>query len=497
MTWAERPSGFGLSVIQKVLKADPGPPIGPSHPAAPLAAGQPIPAHVESTPHGTGQVVPDRAVPVTQPPLVERQENAGAKTPTTNDKTNINEVVLLVHGIRDFGEWEQMVSNILEEIPGTKVPPLSYGRFDALRFWFPIWTRDAPVRKLLWRIRSARDRFPSGKLSVIAHSFGTYAIGKILRENPDIRLHRLVLCGAILPSDFRWDQIRHSVETEIINDCGIRDIWPVLAQSTTFGYGPSGRFGFGTPGVRDRYHDFGHGGFFKETFVSDFWLPWFRSGNCVKSKAPPPSGTRWHILTIIQIKWLAIVVCALGISWFALTNVPIGRDELDNFESTRPTTWLRDNPGWSRVDPKHVPKSLSELEYIIGGDVWPLEARLNKILEDRRQGFQPQGGQFVSLLSREFEPSALASSALKLREECERDFLLGVFVLGSVDEKLQKVQEMKFGSQVTFQDTSVNGKDRQTWRLLVLLFPTTARGDKLLNEESGVRVYDCLLLQPR
>ncbi len=249
---------------------------------------------------------------------VERQENADANTAAPAVETNINEVVLLLHGIRDFGEWTQMVSSILEEIPGTKVPPLSYGRFDAFRFWFPIWTREAPIRKLLWRIQSARDRFPTAKLSVIAHSFGTYAIGKILRENPGIRLHRLVLCGAILPSDFRWDQIKHSVETEIINDCGIKDIWPVLAQSTTFGYGPSGRFGFGTPGVRDRYHDFGHGGFFQEKFVSDFWLPWFRSGNFVKSKAPPPSGVRWHVLTIIQIKWLAILLCVLGISWLGI-----------------------------------------------------------------------------------------------------------------------------------------------------------------------------------
>jgi len=141
-------------------------------------------------------------------------------------------------------------------------------------------------------------------LSVIAHSFGTYAIGKILRENPDIRMHRLILCGAILPTDFRWDQIQNSVETDIINDCGIKDIRPVLAQSTTVGYGPSGRFGFGTPGVRDRFHDFGHGGFFEEKFVRESWLPWFRSGDFVKSKAPPPSGAHWHILTTIQIKWL-------------------------------------------------------------------------------------------------------------------------------------------------------------------------------------------------
>jgi len=157
---------------------------------------------------------------------------------------------------------------------------------------------------------------------VIAHSFGTYAIGRILKENPDIRLHRLVLCGAVLPTDFRWDQIRSRVDTDIINDCGIRDIWPVLAQSTTFGYGPSGRFGFGTPGVRDRFHNFGHGGFFEEKFVRAFWLPWFRMGQLVNSEAPPPSGTRWHLLTIIQIKWLAILLCAAGILWFALVTIP-------------------------------------------------------------------------------------------------------------------------------------------------------------------------------
>lgn len=97
-------------------------------------------------------------------------------------------------------------------------------------------------------------------------------------------------------------------------------------------------FGFGTPGVRDRYHDFGHGGFFQEKFVSDFWLPWFRSGNFVKSQAPPPSGTRWHLLTIFQIKWLAIPLCVLGISWFALTKVPKGGDKQDNFRSNHPST---------------------------------------------------------------------------------------------------------------------------------------------------------------
>jgi hypothetical protein len=125
----------------------------------------------------------------------------------------------------------------------------------------------------------------------------------------------LVLCGSILPLDFRWDKLRGSVETEVINDCGIRDIWPILAQSTTFGYGPSGRFGFGTPGIRDRFHDFGHAAFFQKNFVRDYWLPWFRNGKFVNSSATAPSGARRHLLAVFQIKWL-VVLCCFGISFY-------------------------------------------------------------------------------------------------------------------------------------------------------------------------------------
>jgi Leucine Rich repeats (2 copies) len=114
---------------------------------------------------------------------------------TANGHPNITEVVLLIHGIRDFAEWQDMVSTVLAEIPATEISPLKYGRFDALKFWFPLWTRRAPIRKILRRIRDAHARNPSAKLSVIAHSFGTYAIGKILNRNPD---HR------IAPTDSLW-----------------------------------------------------------------------------------------------------------------------------------------------------------------------------------------------------------------------------------------------------------------------------------------------------
>ncbi|HTD15652.1 MAG TPA: toll/interleukin-1 receptor domain-containing protein [Chthoniobacterales bacterium] len=278
----------------------------------------------------------DVAVPVSKLAIVQTgplaRENTGEKSVDTNGGTNIKEVILLIHGIRDFAEWEDLVSPILAEgLSNTEIIPLRYGRFDAFRFWFPFWTRSAPVNNLLPKIRDARTLNPRAKLSVIAHSFGTYAIGKIVSENPDIRLYRLILCGAILPSDFRWDKIPHSVDTKIINDCGRKDIWPVLAQSTTFGYGTSGRFGFGDARTITRFHDFGHGGFFDKKFVSEFWLPWFQNGQFVRSEAPQKAGALWHLLAIIQIKWVAILLCAacillFGIRWFEPIRFAPGKD---------------------------------------------------------------------------------------------------------------------------------------------------------------------------
>ena len=58
--------------------------------------------------------------------------------------------------------------------------------------------------------RAIRSRFPPGKISVIAHSFGTYASCQALAE-PDIRLERLVLCGDSLSGEtFAGTGTRHS-----------------------------------------------------------------------------------------------------------------------------------------------------------------------------------------------------------------------------------------------------------------------------------------------
>lgn len=225
---------------------------------------------------------------------------AAIVVPGVRDPT---EVILLVHGIRTRAHWQDMVARVLGN-PTRKVWKLKYGFFDAVRFWCP-WTRKGVIEKVERDLREAHRRHPQARLSVVAHSYGTYAIGQILQDKTDINLHRLILCGSVIESNFRWDKVTPRVSTEVVNDCGDRDIWPVWAQSLSWGYGASGTYGFGTVGVHDRYHAFKHSDFFTEDFVRQFWLPWF-DGHLVPAGDPRPTPYFWNLFGWKGLKYAAI-----------------------------------------------------------------------------------------------------------------------------------------------------------------------------------------------
>jgi hypothetical protein len=231
--------------------------------------------------------------------------------------SDTNEVIVLIHGIRTFADWQPMVQRVLEELPAVRVIAVKYGYFDVLRFWFPVWTRRLPVEDVRRTLEDVRAKYPDARLSVVAHSFGTYAISQILRDNSSLRLYRLVLCGSIIERRYRWSHVRAQIDTDIINDYGTRDIWPVLAQSLSWGYGDTGRHRFGGPFVRDRGHDFAHSDFFDESFVRAFWQPWFDKGKFVPGIEGKARSPWWlAVLAFLPVKTLvacAVVAVALGL----------------------------------------------------------------------------------------------------------------------------------------------------------------------------------------
>src|SRR4051812_9677635 len=119
--------------------------------------------------------------------------------------SNGRHVVLLVHGIRTRAEWAQRTAHVLESVPGMQVALVGYGFFDTIRFLLPIRAiRDAPVQRVTTQVRTVLDS-AGGKrtrLSIVAHSFGTYIIAQVLQREPDIRVHRLIFAGSIVPETF-------------------------------------------------------------------------------------------------------------------------------------------------------------------------------------------------------------------------------------------------------------------------------------------------------
>lgn len=188
-------------------------------------------------------------------------------------------VVVLVHGIQTDGSWQQKTSEKLRGIPKLRVQESGYEVVTAAQLVSPF--RASHVNKIARDIRRIKTEEESARIYVIAHSYGSYIISKILDDHPDIRFEKIILCGSIVSRGYPWDRnARELRKDSIINDVGTRDIWPVVATFTTFGYGSSGRRGFQNASVTDRYFDYAHSDFFEESndHIAKYWRPIIENG---------------------------------------------------------------------------------------------------------------------------------------------------------------------------------------------------------------------------
>jgi hypothetical protein len=220
------------------------------------------------------------------------------------------QIVVLIHGILSHAVWQERLVHLLSEAE-IDAYAIGFGYLDLLKFWSPFFTRKSSINRVLRELRALRVKHPTADISVVAHSYGTHVVSRILDEETDIRIHRLQLCGSILPQTYRWDKALSRITGTVINDVGTRDIWPVIATLVSWGYGASGTFGFKTISVTDRFHRCGHNDFFTDEHVKKYWLPFLVYGEVVRSKwtqeRPAPG---W---AISLLNWLPLKSIAGGI----------------------------------------------------------------------------------------------------------------------------------------------------------------------------------------
>jgi pimeloyl-ACP methyl ester carboxylesterase len=120
------------------------------------------------------------------------------------------------------------------------------------------------------------------KISILAHSFGSYIVAEMIASKPSVSVHRVVFCGSIVPYNHPFlHQIGNRITDCVVNDIGTRDVWPALANSVSTGYGDTGTYGFRChPKVTDRwFKGLKHSDFFEDVeFCKENWIPFFKRG---------------------------------------------------------------------------------------------------------------------------------------------------------------------------------------------------------------------------
>lgn len=194
-------------------------------------------------------------------------------------------LVITVHGIRTFGEWQERLEALLKTAdPDVEVYHYKYGYFSILAFITP-FLRWLVTRRFRRELIHLAEKETWERIDIVAHSFGTHLAGWGLhgirpKKRPNI--HTILLAGSVLKAGFSWPDLVGTSVDRVVNDCGVRDKVLLLNQLVVLFTGMAGREGFsGMTGYnfRNRYFVFGHSGYFQvkgkpdESFMREKWLP--------------------------------------------------------------------------------------------------------------------------------------------------------------------------------------------------------------------------------
>jgi len=226
------------------------------------------------------------------------------------------DLVIIVHGIRTRARWQAEIRGTLEE-SGFLVELTNYGPMTAIQFLLPTnFFRRKAIATVWTQVRLAKAQHPNARVSIIAHSFGTYVISQIIKDDFEIRFHKLVFCGSVVKHDFPFEQFRDRITNRIVNEVATNDPWPALAECWS-GYGSTGTYGFRNAAVRDRFHsNAGHGYFLSRKFCKEYWVPYFNNSSIASFPNTEENLPKWWIRfissrTVKYVLFLILIVAMI------------------------------------------------------------------------------------------------------------------------------------------------------------------------------------------
>jgi hypothetical protein len=250
----------------------------------------------------TARTIPLRRLSPNQIGSKNRQSSV-SPPPKRNDGNMVQSrkhLILIVHGIRTYGPWQDRLETLIRAEASQQnsiqldIRHYKFGFFTIFSFLVP-WFRDIAVKQFRNHLSSILDEGRFDRIDIVAHSFGTFLSIKGLSgldRQRNVHFQTVILCGSVLsPNDDLSRLIGPGrLVGRIVNDCGTKDAVLLLTLGIV-GVGMGGRLGlqgFQSQSFINRYFEFGHGGYFSNEFMGDWWLPLLLDDEPVRSDPPRP-----------------------------------------------------------------------------------------------------------------------------------------------------------------------------------------------------------------
>jgi pimeloyl-ACP methyl ester carboxylesterase len=257
-----------------------------------------------------------------------------------------DDVVFVIHGIRDKGFWTQKIARTIKKHArkGQRIESWteSYGYFAML----PFILRRVRQRKVEWLMdcyTEARARYPKAHFHCVAHSNGTYLMAQALQDYPAARFKYIVFAGSVVRRNYDWLSLIQrnpdapddkSRVVKVLNYVATRD-WVVavfpkgLQPWRVFNLGSAGHDGFcqastGGPVHEVKYIIGAHSAGHEEPNWDDI-AHFIVSGNPPPRKYPPFAAKQnrlWRIAGSVSFIVFPLIVAAIiGVGLYIFTLI--------------------------------------------------------------------------------------------------------------------------------------------------------------------------------
>lgn len=251
-------------------------------------------------------------------------------------RNDVQEVVFVIHGIRDYGFWTHKIAQKVKKLGLAhhriyETETSSYGYFAMLPFLL-FRTRRAKVEWLMDQYTEDLALYPQAKFSFVGHSNGTYLLAKAMEEYPACRFKHVVFAGSVVRTQYPWKKflIEEKRVERVLNYVATADwvvaFFPKVFQ--IFGWqdlGSAGHDGFAAwPNQTDgalyqvKYVKGSHNAALQEKYWDEI-AQFIVEGTLTDTPVRDPQGQLIKRLSqAAPLLWLLLLLLVVTFGWFLL-----------------------------------------------------------------------------------------------------------------------------------------------------------------------------------